>query len=225
MEEEPREEVITYYQERCRRAGVTDSAECQRLVAHDLDPACRAANILAPSRCEEFLKDQFLKPFCDATVTATDITCEQAIIDQHKDVILCGDRTADDCKKTATTLYIGQIAAGLSTERSIALRLESRSTKHIAPRELKDILIAEHIAPDFVPLSENNDGSLSLIPSKSMIDVSSDVKVSITTAVVIIPDVDGDTLPNDLEALLGTDPVSADTDGDAFTHASKKPNR
>jgi hypothetical protein len=212
----------------CIEKGITAKEECEEVLREEvMAPECKEQGIFDEAACKQYMMEKYAKKVkCEGI---SDDECRIAISKRHLGQIVKKQKEFKEIKEGLDSVigkhldlgheFLGlpaiQPPAGPLAEEEVPVSPPEGETQPPATvvsrqaEKLKEIL----------PVVLTAGISLLVVPTNEEAIISEDESIIQTLPAAVMFDDDADGIPNDIEERIGTDPKSADSDGDGHNDA------
>jgi hypothetical protein len=209
---------IDYYST-CYDQGISDQNTCMwfRATMGSLDETCVEQGIYEAVACEDYLYRIKTDFECQENNIIDKEECKNYLLEKYGGQVDCQLEDTNLCNSVLRNEYLNRLVAGQKLGQNINQAIDSLLGKNISTQDLNKALKDKGIvAKNTLPLVSNQDTRVLLARAQKEIVLEEKDTLTILNQAVLVLDIDGDSLADDLEAYYGTDINNADTDGDGY---------
>lgn len=203
-----------YMPQECKDKGITNEGECEKYFEKKYMPAaCKEAGASTREECDKAMFKKYAPKECLKAGIEKDDECQKFMFNLYAPKVKCDNLEDWQCKKNLEERHLGDVVA----KQSQFSQIKERSNELIGKSmKVGDIIKSKAFEGDkMIPIT-NNDESLRIISTTENMVLNDEDTLTQTGPVAFMIDTDVDELSDDMEKLLGTDPLKEDTDGDGY---------
>lgn len=202
-----------YMPEECVEQGIESEDGCELYFQEKyMSPECRAAGNKTRQECDKTMFKKFGPPECKTAGIDDEKECEEYILGKYAPRINCAGLEDWQCKDFIKEGHVGNIVAKQTVYDKINEKKSELIGKSINAAEMESKFTEENLIP-----FAQKDIDLKILAAEQAIVLNEEDNLIQTAPIMFMMDSDQDSLPDDIEKRIGTNPFKADSDGDSYS--------
>ncbi len=210
-----------YLPKECKDQGIEEEEKCDIYFKQKYMPKeCREAGVSSKKECDQIMFKKYAPGECLEAGIEEESACQKFMFNKYAPLVKCEGLEEWQCKNLVKERHIGNIAATQNKFKKIKEETKELINETIKVEELESKIVQEK---DIIPVGKK-DTFLKIIAADEKLMLNENNDLIQTSPIALMIDSDEDSLSDDTEKRIGTDPFNGDTDGDGYSDSEEIKN-
>jgi len=153
---------------------------------------------------------------CSVIGSTTLEECKNNILDRYKAKTDCQNLSEAECRELLENTYMDTMLYAEKRYRNIEEKMDELIQAKMSVGQIEEILNDEPSNQQIIISIKNKEKGIKVLKAIESFVLDANQELIQSAPIAITVDSDGDSIPDDLEKRIGTNPEKADTDGDGY---------